>query len=319
LATNKPLSLRTALRAKLYLAFITLGCAAFLSGCASLYDPESSQDFHGDVITEVGDGQVFEQQFLAQKPGFRELEFWVDPGESPADQTSRLLVEISKKDLQSLPFYSTSFNIKDLAGDAPLRLSLKSGDMQPGENYSLVLTPIGGSIRLFGRNEDIYYLGNPSLDGATLQADLGMYVYDQYGIKLFIEDIKKIWSYRWVGLALIVLLIVPGWLVLDLAGLARDYDPGEQLGLSVAISMSSIATLMAWTSFVGLRWSRPWVLGIASILALACGWRIIQHIRNDTWRFPRISWTGLSLWGIFGVTLASRLIMVRNLVAPPVY
>jgi hypothetical protein len=319
LATKNLRLKRTVTRTKLSILIFISFCTTLISGCVSLYDPESSQDNRSEIITTVHAGQVFEQSFASKHSRFNSLEFWVKPESNTTTQDSRLLVELYQTNQPNNPFFVASYKMSDIVGDTPLKLTFSPRVDPPNNRYTLKIKPQSASVQLFGRNDDIYSLGASTQGGNQLQADLGFYLYDEYSIDSLIGDLSKVLSNIWIIVAIILILFIPGWLLIDISGLSKTFDPGEQIGLAIAISLSLVSSLMAWTTLLSWRWSRSAVLGVSLLIFLLCGWRIYQK-RNDFLRANhprRINWILLSLLGIFIITLVSRLIMIRNLVAPP--
>lgn len=309
----------TAKRNRIIIIFAGLLFCVLTSGCVNLYDPESSQDNHNEVIAVLRDDQEFEQRFSSKHSGISGLDIWVKTDPNSQDFDGSLQVELFHGSPKQPPFYSASFSIKNLTTDAPLHMIFPSRSGLPPQNYTIKIKSHSASVQLYGRNADIYSLGEASLDGNLLEADLGFYLYDAYGIKAFIDDLKLVAVNWWVVLASILLLFIPGWLILDISGISTQYDIGEQIGLSTAISVSLVATSTAWTTLVGIHWSKSMVLTTAALLSLLTLWRIYKNKtkKRDRNYSLRSKWIQLGLGGVFAITLITRLVMVRNLVAPP--
>jgi Family of unknown function (DUF6541)/Protein of unknown function (DUF1616) len=127
-------------------------------------------------------------------------------------------------------------------------------------------------------------------------------------------------------LPLLVLLLAPGRLALEIVDAIRSrqhsnesflaaWDWSERLALSVGLSLALIPLLMLWTSTVSWRWSQAAVLagaGLVLLVLAALAWRRLR--RGDPLPGPDLY--DLALLVIFGLALAVRLAMVRDLTLP---
>ncbi len=144
----------------------------------------------------------------------------------------------------------------------------------------------------------------------------------------------------WLALPLLLLLFSPGRLLLetvDAIGRSRRFlklersgqcesflavwDWSERLALSLGLSLAIIPLLMLWTTTFGWHWSRAavWTAAVLTVLALAALiWRRLRREKpgGDSERLPGPDRYDLALLAIFGLALAVRLMMVRDLAAP---
>ena len=88
------------------------------------------------------------------------------------------------------------------------------------------------------------------------------------------------------AIALIFALWLPGRLLLDLLRPKQRLDWGEQVALSVGMSMAVIPLVLTWTTVLGLHWNRAGIWGAAILLWAALLWRArripLERIRCAT-------------------------------------
>ena len=155
-----------------------------------------------------------------------------------------------------------------------------------------------------------------------------------YNFDSLIQDIKRGITDVWLAVPLLIILLLPGWLLLDFSDLRRRFDFGEQAALSIGISLSLIPITMLWTTIVHFKWTRSFVIFIAGFLITLLILRLIyKYIELHKYtnqknnlsivvRFTNLSSRlvrliiPFSLILIFLLTLSIRMIMVRDLATP---
>ncbi|MBU1660750.1 MAG: hypothetical protein KKD28_04680, partial [Chloroflexi bacterium] len=211
----------------------------------------------------------------------------------------------------------------------------------PNQTYYLQLTTTQGEIRILGRDEDIYPRGTAFVDDQPVAGDLAFRATYDYDAKAALADLKAGCAHWWLILPLGAILLLPGWLLLDFSGLRKRFDDGEQIAISVGLSLAAIPLLMLWTTTLGLRWGPVSVWVGAGVLAVLFVWRVAGsewRMANGGWRMakndhrpptadrstlhaPRSSFATryspfIILLAIFALTLFIRFAMVRDLAAP---
>jgi hypothetical protein len=147
-------------------------------------------------------------------------------------------------------------------------------------------------------------------------------------------------------LPLSIILLLPGWLLLDFTNLKDQFDWGERVAISLGLSLAITPLLMLWTSLLGLSWGPISVWLASGALVGTTAWRSYrdlpfirkkeQGIRdkptivsgesrigdpvsdNDHQPlFTNLHSSFIILFIIFALTLFTRFAMVRDLAAPP--
>jgi hypothetical protein len=131
---------------------------------------------------------------------------------------------------------------------------------------------------------------------------------------------RTVVHYSGLFLALFALLLMPGCLLLLLSP-RRSWDSAAWLGAALALGLSVWPLLWLWFSLVGGRWSGPllWVVLAAGWTAVGViAWRRRQGERGRSRRrqSQADAWTLAALALLLGVSLAVRLLAVRDLAFP---
>ena len=304
---------------------------AFLltTGCVSLTDPETSQIHEQEVVASLqAGGPAVGQTFISRRSGLNSLTLWLG-SEDPNPQGS-LIFELFHSSAETTPLYQTNLPTSHISAKKTFKISFPSQNDPPGQVYYLRLQAQGKSLEVFGRLENIYSAG--AFSGETpIEADLAFRTTYAYGWDAWLEDLFRWVRNAWLGIPLILLLLIPGWLLLDLAGGLRKKDLGVNLALVVGMSLAFVPVLMLWTTTLKLPWSSSsvWiVLGLMVIIQVARHWRsfclpfrsplpsqtsiYLRRLRRN----KQITYHSIALLGIFILALITRLIMVRDFATP---
>jgi hypothetical protein len=171
-----------------------------------------------------------------------------------------------------------------------------------------------------------------------------------YGPNSILEDLLTLLLYAWLVIPIGVLIILPGWLLLELSGLAARFDPSQRLGLSTGLSLALIPVVLTWTTAIGWHWNQNRAILTAILLVFAWAayrWWVMRGRRSpeatetqgtnsegDEIANPDLEEldaggpapgsgsredlaTGLALGAILLFSLFVRVAMVRDLSAPP--
>lgn len=311
---------------------LLLGVALLCSGCVTLTDTEASQEQRQDVIAILEPGQSFHQGFTSRRSGMSQINFWLrTPVDTPAPGAQ---VEIKLYRVGDEP---------QLLADLEIPLE----QLSQNELVSLVLPPVKGSrngrfeylvtsdksdVQVLGRLEDVYAGGEASVDGEFILADAAFQLSYDYGVGAVVEDFLQMLNLSWLVLPLAAILLLPGWLMFSLSGKPGKLDWGERIAVYLGLSLSAFPIVMAWTSLLGLRWSRGSMAAALGFLTAAAIYRlwVTRSINRNSLqvaaaqlrrRIGIILHSGpsinLGLVAIFLITLFVRIAMVRDLSASP--
>ncbi len=237
-----------------------------LSGCVSLPDPETSQVHEQAVIATLQpDGSSLGQTFISRRAGLNSLTLWL--GSEQAEAQGSLQVELFHSASDPKPVYQAALSTSAISAKRSFQFSFPAQADPPGQAYFLHLSTSGKSLQIYGRSEDIYPGGDLYVNDVPVQADLAFRTTYAYGWNHFFEDLR-VWAKSvWLVIPLGLLLLVPGWLLFDLAGFFHKLDLGEKIALSTGASLAIIPIIMLWTTALKLPWNPAvvWiVLGLRS-------------------------------------------------------
>lgn len=321
--------MRTRPRRTIRVLALAVFLIAALSGCVTLRDPESSQEYSGDRVARLTPNQAVAQSLISRRSGFNGLQLWLRQQPPPPDPEAVITVELYRTtveaaaDVNGLPqdaalIAVSQIRFSALAKSFPASVRFPAQPDPPGQAYLIILKATEGEANVFGRLEDADPNGRLYVQGEAQNGDLAYRAMYDYNPTEWLADLRRLASGVWLVIPLLLVLWVPGRLLLHGFFRSRHLDRGVCAGLSVAVSLALIPILLLWTGALGLRWTRPWVIfafGTAGVALAFLLWRDRPRGRRLGWKPP--DGLDLALAAIFVVTLAVRLIMARDLAAPP--
>ncbi|MBN1667824.1 MAG: hypothetical protein JW862_12075, partial [Anaerolineales bacterium] len=247
----------TPVRYALMLVFMLV----LLSSCVTLPDPESGQVQDGDVVLVLKPGHRAGQSFSPTRSGLNQVSFWVR-----AQQSVDLQVALYRYPGDAQPLFETQWT----ASDGQNTITPPTLESQ---GYYLELRAASAALELLGRAEDVYAGGQAFQDGNPLAADLAFSTGYAYDFQEVLVDLGAGLAHAWLLLPLSLVLLLPGWWLLEVSGLRSYFDFSSCLALALALSLSLVALLLAWSSWLNLRWTATTVWIAALLPALHLSWR----------------------------------------------
>jgi hypothetical protein len=311
-----------------------------LSGCVTMADPEASQEYNSDSVAVLDTQTSLGQSFISRRPNLNGITLWLTSSSGQTNSNDTLFTNTINIKLfiapgESIPVFSTTINAPAYGNNIPITINFPYQKKPSGQNYYLLLTTNSGSIQINGRNEDAYPLGQAYINGKAINADIAFRLSYDYDLKALWQDINQFIAYSWIIFPFLILLLLPGWLCLDISGLRSRFDFGERISIGIGLSLSFIPVVMLWTTILNIKWSRNAVLFVAGFLLALWVVRLIyglitsnnKHLKPDDTRpreqsgldnlkFKSVLFNSFPLILIFLSTLAVRLIMVRDLATP---
>ncbi len=321
------------------LIILALVVMAGLSGCVTLTDYNASQDYTADVIGTLDAQTSLGQAFVSLRPNLDGITVWITrvPSIGPAASTNvdQLSVSLYLAPGDLVPVYTTTVVLPTTGDNLAITIPTPGQKNPAGQGYYLVLGNSSGTVQVKGRAEDAYPLGQAYANGQPLQADFAFRLSYAYGFASFISDITTSLPSAWLIFPLLAVLWLPGFLLLELSGLRRRYDFGEQVALSVGFSLALIPVLMLWTSVLKIRWSGAGIYIAAGFLLAILLIRLLYNaivarrrsakadldeINSPPTAHPVKNkaslFVSVALVLAFLAALAVRLVMVRDLATP---
>lgn len=315
---------------------IFLMCLGFfyLSGCAKLSDPETSQTYHKDSIGIVDQTHTVEQTFYTSQFRIDGLYLWL--GSTPENNSGNGVIFIELYNPAEEPSLYASASIK--AGkfqlDQPIHVEFSPLRKVKSKSFKVVIRSSGAAIQVFGRAEDAYAHGRAFQDSYPLPGDIAFRIIYQYDFESFFHDIRSTSNHLNLVTVAVLFFFVPGYLLLSVIKIKQFFNVPEIISLSIGWSITLPVVIIQWTSVFHFRWNQKLVWIIYFFLALICilylarsmfksmnAWLLSRNLFKDgviktieNVRKYRIS---LCLLCIFLITLIIRLIIIRDLAAPP--
>src|SRR3990172_1681469 len=113
------------------------------------------------------------------------------------------------------------------------------------------------------------------------------------------------------------LFIFPGYALLVLFGLGKDYNLSELLCVASGLSIAVVPILLYVATLLGLRFTPLGELTVLAIAGVVSAWnarrRCLQWFRHKS---TQIDWVYFALGIIFVTTLAARILMVSGIAYP---
>ncbi len=308
------------------------------SGCVTLADPEASQEYNADTVSILDEQSSLGQSFVSRRSYFNGITLWLTSSHDPANISPGSLSNTIKVRLfhavgDTAPIYTTSIITPGSANNIPISIPIPGLKDPSGQSYYLLLTVDTGAIKVNGRLEDAYPHGQAFINDNPINADIAFRLTYNYDPSALLQDLKFYLLSSWIIFPLLVLLWLPGWLLLDVSGLRKRFDLGEQTAISTGLSLAMIPVVMLWTTLLKVKWSREAVLLVAGFLIVLFVIRLIYVYvltpsSKSHYTLPvstislgqrfiaQISSHSLVLILIFLATLLVRLVTVRDLATP---
>lgn len=297
------------IKKRLFVSFLILFSSLFLSGCASLYDPESSQELHTDALILLAEKQAASQTIFLPQASLSAFHFWASPTGSPG-QSEKIHFSLYEQRESPVLIYSTDVPYPSrqyVTVNIPKNISIPAG------LYKVVIQPDSTPIWLFGSKLDSYPHGTFFFDNADTAFDLGFSVDYRYTFSSFIEDSISFINHIKLIIPILIFLIPPGYLLIKLLKVGSNVDASLQLFIIVTASLSFYPVLLAWTTWFGFNWN---TISVQIFFLVLLAIFVVITIRKFRRFLRSMKFEDYYLFAIFLITLFVRLIMSRNLVAP---
>jgi len=314
------LSLHTFRAKAFYSLIIFLPLAIVLSSCVSLTDPEVSQIYRSDTIAQVTPDQTVGQTFVSRRPRFDSINLWL----ATDDTEGTLFIELLQAPNYPTPRATSQVNFTSIAADSYTKVSFPTQTNQANQAFYLRLKTDAGEVSVLGRNEDVYPTGSAYINDLPIDGDFAFRATYDYNWQATLVDVLIAVKRWWLVFPLGLIFFLPGILLLDLSGLRKQFEFGEQVAISLGLSIAFIPIVSLWMTFLDISWSPPllWIgaalMGLLFFLRIWRGGNLSSAVNSDvsTEKGPSGKITAVLLVGIFALTLLTRLAMVRDLAGP---
>ncbi len=280
----------------------------FSAGCIPLTDYENTQEDARDALVYLSPGHALAQSLVLRRAPLESITLWAAAPAEGAPSPTALTVTLER--VGDAPSGRTRQTVQIAVPPRPTPLSLPADAAFPaGSRLRLTLEVPDGGLWLYGRAGEAYPDGNLALDGLPQDGDLAFRLTYDYGPAALWQDARSALPRLWLLLPLTVVLLLPGWAWMS--GLRGDGAPESARALlAPALSAAFWPVLLAWMSLLRLPWGRPALLLAGALLLCPAVrfWRSRRSLRPAP---------GAGLALVFLFSLGVRLVMTRDLAAPP--
>lgn len=299
--------------ARLLLLALTL---LAVTGCTSVVVREQVPVVGSELPLEGG--ATIGQTFVAHHEGLEALEVHVTADGAVGEIALRLY----EPDGAAAAVAGARADVPE--GGGWVRLSFPPRRDARQRYYHAQLTYAGaGRVRLATAPGDAYLDGALSIDGAPQDAQLAFrLVFDRRAMLLGLAGLV-LTTWLPIGVAGILLLLVPGLALLAILGYRKGaFGRPERLGLAAGLGAAMHPILFLLADLVGLRLGPgyPWIVGMAALgVLLARWWRDGRPMA-----LPRIGdlghhvafWPRVALAGVMALIVVTRFLPIGSLEAP---
>lgn len=325
-----------------YCIFIVL--AIIISSCVTLPDPEVSQDSNSDVIGVVNSSHSLGQTFEIRRENFNGLTFWTSVDIKTLEDSTQneqvLIIDLFSETEPRTHIHHTKIWLESTSDIKPVTIFFPPQLNSAGKVFFLSLSTNAGSINVYGRDEDFYPKGQAFSDMHGIDGDIAFTTTYEFDGGNLLDEIKKWFESTWLVVPFLLILFVPGSFLLITSRENPNFEFNQYIGISIGLSLAFIPVLLLWTSTIGIVWNKSTVYFIfgffTAILVFAyIRKKFIRHelqiarIRewiarqistgefvNTQKKYARVLFLPIVLISIFLLSLAIRLIMVRDLATP---
>jgi len=285
-----------------------------ITACVSLEDPETSQDIHNEAIGILGKDSSVGQTFVSRRSRLSGVILWLKTSENSGPIT----FEVLTSDSGSPPHFITKF----VPEEGENRIEIPPQTDLPGQEYYIRLSNSSGGTSVLGRTENNYHEGSAYVDNNPVPGDIYFTATYDYDWKALVQDLIGLIGSWKIHLQIFILIVVPGWILLEVTNLQKHLDPGELISASTGISLALIPMTMLWTTILKIQWSSLAVKIITIVLLLVSLLLIFQKIKRKPYKniypsLPSFIQSPIThLFIIFLITYFIRFAMIRDLTMP---
>ena len=296
---------------------LLLVCSA--SGCARYVLDVDVAQRRLDTATPALDGSCNAiQSFVCGRPNLCQIELLPAVYDGPVNGMLTLQLDTTVPDAHAVAQWSVDAG--QIRHNTPVLFSFAPQHDSAGRHYRLSVEGVPGMrVGLWYDSVDAYGAGGLELAGLPSPGDLYFVTRCQYDLPAMTQGIVQGFGQgAWLLAPLVVLLLLPGFLLRQGAGVACNRDPVAALALSVGISLALVPLVLLWSTVVGLHWGRSQCWMVAACLVV---WAVFVLARArlrvlTPWFDAANRLVVLGALGLLALTLTLRFVQVRDLALP---
>lgn len=299
------------------------------TGCGPSVVELDNEQGHLDQAAPLPGGQhTIGQTFVSHYPRLTAVEVLLVVYDEPQPAPSRQLTfhlrtgPYSQQDLVTLRVDTASLKHND-----PYRFTFPPQPDSEGREYFFLLEASeGNKVSVWQSSRNAYGEGTLIVDGQPAHGDLLFKTYYDFDVGASLVYLGRgVVAHLGMVLALLALLLAPGYLLYSLLLPDAEIEPLEHLAVVVGLSLAVIPLVMLVATTLGLRLTAFWVRA-AVVLAVALSlWQLRSYGLADRQRHraervskgSRLSVAAMAAFGVvFIIALALRFLHSRTLVLP---
>ncbi|MBC7263899.1 MAG: hypothetical protein H5T64_06000 [Chloroflexi bacterium] len=266
----------------------------------------------------LGDGHVIGQTFTARRPNLSAIQvrLVVYGGE---EVEGPITVHLRASPGDSTDLATASLDLTTYKHNVLLRFDFPPQRNSAGQRYYFALES-AAPVSVWYNSWDAYGGGQLHLDGQPRDGDLEFTTYYRDDLAIMAHDLWQMSATWLTGLmAVMLVLLVPGYLLLECLPSPPDDDPLVNLALAVGLSLAVLPVGLQWLSVIGCHLSALFarLLFFVLTLFLLLRWARRGFADLRAWLALRNRRYSLAVGAVLGLTLVVRLLQVRGLVLPP--
>jgi hypothetical protein len=304
-----------------------------ISGCVSLYDFEASQDYHQQVVGVIEGGTTVGQTIIPNRAPINGVTIWLSKDSTKTTSSDFVTVRLFSSPQSTEPIFATNISSASIGNNSPITINIPDDTVPVVEPIYIELSTANGSYQIYGRAEDIYPDGQAYINHSPILADCSFQLSYVYNGSSLLEDLNLWVKQAGIIIPLLFTLWLPGYSLLCVLGLSKSFSWIEQTALAIGLSLAVIPIAFLVTTTTNLHIT-PALLRYTVVVL--CGILIIYWIKshkeglhqNSKDKIKRslsnllkqplrsLEISSLAFIGIFGLTLFTRLAMIRDLATP---
>ena len=316
------------------IAILSILISILLSSCATLLDPESSQEYNLHQIGVVNPTTSIGQSIRPTNGRLNGITFWFSkPEQNNGLEPGKITIDIYKNLIDNKPVFTTSLSTISITQFTPIQITLPVSTVPEGNPVYVEISSSDDEVIVHGRLEDNYPNGQAYQNRQAFNADLAFRVTYYYGYKEFALDITGLAPQVNNFFLALEILLIPGYAMVRLFNLHNRYPAAEQLSFSVGMSIATIPIIYLYTTNLGISLTHRLiqVIGLMFLLIIIATWvkdrsylPVIRLIKQPNIFIQRLIHTNILqrylpfslLLCILVITLIGRIVMVRDLATP---
>ena len=300
---------------------VALLALLLMTGCVDRIDLDAMQPHTESDAPPIYGTQVVGQTFTVTKPNLSGITVL---GRQTEAANGPFILHLRQSPTATHDILRATLDSASRRDPATIHWSFPARDTIPGESFYFIIEAPQATeeqpLQLRAVLRDLYRPGQIYVNDQAQTGELAFHAYYSYNFQCLFTDLQSSWQRLWLAFPLLALFWAPGFLLLQLWPQARQrYATGEQIALSLGLSLAFIPFSLLWITQLGGKLdasSTRYLYSLLGFTALSLGLyrrrqqkKIGNLATSPRWQLGLL--TIILLLG-FGV----RLLTIRDLALP---